>query len=60
MVFIINQPLFVGDLKKIPETKNNSRFYILKFFLTVKSKLNLIHDNTFYYIYYVVPGTGKV
>ena len=41
MVYILNRPLFFGDLKKIPETKNNSRFYILKLYF-------LLHYNQFY------------
>ena len=32
---------FFGDLKKIPETKNNSRFFILKLYF-------LLHYNQFY------------
>ena len=33
-------PLFFGDLKNFPETKNNSRFYILKLYF-------LLHYNRF-------------
>ena len=41
MVYILNRPLFFGDLKNFPETKNNSRFYILKLYF-------LLHYNQFY------------
>ena len=39
MVYVINRPLF-RRLKMFPETKNNSRFYILKLFFSS-------HDNRF-------------
>ena len=40
MVYILKSAPFFGDLKNFPETKNNSRFYILKLYF-------LLHYNQF-------------
>ena len=35
MVYIIKWPPFLGNLENVPETINNSRFYILKLFFSL-------------------------